>query len=547
MAPVPILIRILRRFDIPFLRPYREYLYRYTVLFLTFLFYTSYHLSRKPISIVKGELHRNCSENSSYNLHFGSQASAVLLDQLPHIDNGDSVRMGNDTWCDWKPFDQENYANLFGALDYAFLFSYALSMFASGYIGERMPLRYFLGFGMIICGLCTTLFGMGYFWNIHNLGFFIVAQILNGIFQTTGWPGVVSAVGKWFGKGRRGFIMGVWNSHTSVGNILGSVIASKFVQTAWGWSFVVPGIIIGSMGILCLLALVEEPKDVDCQRPVHEIVNTSGYERLATSEQNPDAEEDVMENGVVDSSASHKIPLNDEDENLNTRVKEDSKPIGILTALSIPGVVEFSLSLFFAKLVSYTFLFWLPMYIKASSSMNAKDSGLMSTFFDVGGIAGGIAAGLWSDFTGQRASTCGIMLIIGAGMMYLYNAFGKVSTTWSIVLLLTTGAFVNGPYALITTAVSADLGTHSVLRGNAKAIATVTAIIDGTGSIGAAIGPLLTGLIAPQGKGWNNVFYMLIASNIASLLLLLRIIIKEMRLCLVNRRSESRRIPSLAA
>lgn len=27
-------------------------------------------------------------------------------------------------------------------------------------------------------------------------------QILNGMFQTTGWPGVVSAVGKWFGKGR---------------------------------------------------------------------------------------------------------------------------------------------------------------------------------------------------------------------------------------------------------------------------------------------------------------------------------------------------------
>ena len=46
------------------------------------------------------------------------------------------------------------------------------------------------------------------------------------------------------------------------------------------------------------------------------------------------------------------------------------------------------------------------------------------------------------------------------------------------------GAFVNGPYALITTAVSADLGTHPHLRGNARALATVTAIIDGTGSMG---------------------------------------------------------------
>jgi len=52
------------------------------------------------------------------------------------------------------------------------------------------------------------------------------------------------------------------------------------------------------------------------------------------------------------------------------------------------------------------------------------------------------------------------------------------------VMLLITGAMVNGPYSLITTAVSADLGTHPTLHGNAKALATVSAIIDGTGSIG---------------------------------------------------------------
>ena len=46
------------------------------------------------------------------------------------------------------------------------------------------------------------------------------------------------------------------------------------------------------------------------------------------------------------------------------------------------------------------------------------------------------------------------------------------------------GFFVNGPYALITTAVSANLGTHSSIRGSSKALATVTAIIDGTGSVG---------------------------------------------------------------
>jgi OPA family glycerol-3-phosphate transporter-like MFS transporter 1/2 len=56
--------------------------------------------------------------------------------------------------------------------------------------------------------------------------------------------------------------MGVWNSHTSVGNILGSLIAGVFVSSAWGMSFIVPGIIIASTGVLCFFFLVESESDL---------------------------------------------------------------------------------------------------------------------------------------------------------------------------------------------------------------------------------------------------------------------------------------------
>ena len=68
--------------------------------------------------------------------------------------------------------------------------------------------------------------------------------------------------------------------------------------------------------------------------------------------------------------------------------------------------------------------------------------------------------------------------------MYIYYNFGHESVGLSYFLLFLTGFFVNAPYALITTAVSADLGTHESLKGNAKALATVSAVIDGTGSFG---------------------------------------------------------------
>lgn len=68
--------------------------------------------------------------------------------------------------------------------------------------------------------------------------------------------------------------------------------------------------------------------------------------------------------------------------------------------------------------------------------------------------------------------------------MFVYEDYGSAGFAINVVLLTVVGFLVNGPYALITTAVSADLGTHHSLEGNAKALATVSAIIDGTGSIG---------------------------------------------------------------
>uniref|UniRef100_A0A672ZDD5 Glucose-6-phosphate exchanger SLC37A2 n=1 Tax=Sphaeramia orbicularis TaxID=375764 RepID=A0A672ZDD5_9TELE len=413
--------------------------YRGFILLLTFLFYTAYHLSRKPISIVKV-----------------------------------SVRL--QVWRCWM---LDNYQALFGVLDNCFLVAYAIGMFFSGIFGERLPLRYYLSAGMLLSGLFTALFGLGFYWNIHSLGYYGFIQVMNGLMQTTGWPAVVACVGNWFGKGRRGFIMGVWNSHTSVGNILGSLIAGAFVSSAWGMSFIVPGLIIASTGILCFFFLIES-------------------ESPSFSDQESAANDTHMQsNGDIEPAQT---------------TEDHSEAISFCGALRIPGVVEFSLCLLFAKLVSYTFLYWLPLYISNVAHFEAKEAGDMSTLFDVGGIVGGIMAGVVSDYTGGRATTCWVMLIAAAPMLFLYNSIGQRSLGTTIGMLLLCGGLVNGPYALITTAVSADLGTHETLRGNSRALSTVAAIIDGTGSIGAALGPLLAGLISPT--GWNNVFYMLISADI---------------------------------
>uniref|UniRef100_A0A7M4FDH9 Solute carrier family 37 member 1 n=1 Tax=Crocodylus porosus TaxID=8502 RepID=A0A7M4FDH9_CROPO len=459
----------------------RDQRYRAFIFVLTFLLYASFHLSRKPISIVKGELHKHCAASTEVELHsykeYATQSQPAKT--LP-----------NKSQCGWEPFDKNNYKQLLGALDYSFLCAYAIGMYLSGIIGERLPIRYYLTAGMLTSGLFTAMFGFGYFYNVHNLWFYLVAQIANGLVQTTGWPSVVTCIGNWFGKGRRGFIMGIWNSHTSVGNILGSLIAAYWVSSCWGLSFVVPGVIIALMGIVCFLFLIEQMQQL-----------LSDNENCATS-------------------LNINMPVSEEN-------RTGTSPISFLGALRIPGVIEFSLCLLFAKLVSYTFLFWLPLYITNVEHLDAKRAGDLSTLFDVGGIFGGILAGIISDRLEKRASTCGMMLFLAAPTLYMFSAVSKMGLEATIVMLLISGALVNGPYALITTAVSADLGTHKSLKGNARALSTVTAIIDGTGSVGAALGPLLAGLISPS--GWNNVFYMLMVADACALLFLVRLIRKELR------------------
>jgi len=98
-------------------------------------------------------------------------------------------------------------------------------MFLAGYIAERCNLRYFLTISLLFCGLLCFLFGLAYSLEIHHLYYFVIIQILSGIAQTTGWPAVVAAVGNWFGSAKKGLIFGIWNSHTSFGNIAGAAIA----------------------------------------------------------------------------------------------------------------------------------------------------------------------------------------------------------------------------------------------------------------------------------------------------------------------------------
>lgn len=68
-------------------------------------------------------------------------------------------------------------SQLLGEVDSAFLFCYAIAMFGSGFIAERVNLRYFLSLGMLLSGMFTYFVGLAKVYDIHNLWYFIIMQV----------------------------------------------------------------------------------------------------------------------------------------------------------------------------------------------------------------------------------------------------------------------------------------------------------------------------------------------------------------------------------
>lgn len=154
-------------------------------------------------------------------------------------------------------------------------------MFVSGFVAERVSIRYFLTFGMLFSAIFTYAFGLAKIYDIHAMWYFMVVQALAGICQTTGWPGVVTVVGRWFGRSKRGLIFGIWNSHTSLGNILGTLIAAHYVESNWANSFMVPAMIMGVAGFIMFLFLVDAPELVGCHE--QEAISSTSTRRTSTT------------------------------------------------------------------------------------------------------------------------------------------------------------------------------------------------------------------------------------------------------------------------
>lgn len=201
------------------------------------------------------------------------------------------------------------------------------------------------------------------------------------------------------------------------------------------------------------------------------------------------------------------------------------EPIGFFRAWLLPGVLAYALAYACLKLVNYSFFFWLPFYLTENFHWSEGVADQLSVWYDWGGIAGGILGGLLSDHYFSRTSVVVTMLVASMAALFGY-AHSPKDLFINAVLMGVAGFFIGGPANLISAAISADLGRCPEVRGSSEALATVTGIVDGTGSVGASLGQLLIPAIEEK-LNWMAVFYMFIFMMLCTCLCLIPPLVRE--------------------
>jgi OPA family sugar phosphate sensor protein UhpC-like MFS transporter len=349
--------------------------------------------------------------------------------------------------------------DMLGWIDTGYLTAYAIGQFGSGFLGDRIGPRRLLGLGMLGGAGACVLFGLN-----SAAAVLLLAYVLNGFFQSTGWPGTCKAMGSWLTPSERGTIMGIWSTCYQIGPIAATWTATfLFAHWGWRWAFLGPAVLIATVGVLNLLFLPERRAE-------------------APPASGPDAADPALEAADPEFSV-----------------------------LRSPVLWSLGGAYFCLKLIRYSIFFWLPYYLSEALGYAADVAGYRSVSFTVGGVAGSVVVGLISDryFPGRRRIISSIMCAALAVSLLLYTKLAPVSMTLNFGSMALIGFCLFGPDTIICGAAAQDIGgRHNVAKA--------AGFVNGVGSIGAIFQGIVTSSVSQSRFGWNGLFYIFAALALLS-------------------------------
>ena len=187
--------------------------------------------------------------------------------------------------------------------------------------------------------------------------------------------------------------------------------------------------------------------------------------------------------------------------------KEDR--ISFWRAWLLPKVFFYAGAYFCAKFALQVVFLSLFEFLDAKG-LQGQQPANVSTMNDIGGFLGSISMGYISDLTYSKRSPVSLFAIIVTCIIFytMVVRYDDLDYKSLLIVFLFYGFFMQGVTNTIAGSCSADIGKGS--GKNKRAVGTVTGIIDGSGSVGSAIGQFVVG-VTETAYGWRYGYLLLVA------------------------------------
>ena len=327
---------------------------------------------------------------------------------------------------------------------------YALGQFLMGSLSDVFSPRIVVGFGLVLAAMSNMAMA-----GHATYGFLLVLGMVNGLAQSSGWPGLTKTMAAWFRPEERGVVMGWWTTNYVFGGLVASLFAAWCIRDGQiGQGFVLPAVLLLGVAAVFLLLVKNRPAIV------------------------------ADDPGECESGS----PLQ------NYRA-----------VMSQPAAWATAVAAFLVKVTRYSFLYWLPLYLTERLAYRPEQAGYLSSLYEFAGIAGALAAGYASDkLAGSRRYPVVCIMLLGLTVACLVQprlaATGWAGTLAGIGFI---GVMTFGPDTMLQGAACQDVG-------GARHAASAAGLVNGVASLGQLLSPYLVAFVAAR-WGWDILFGVFVA------------------------------------
>lgn len=357
---------------------------------------------------------------------------------------------------------EEGGLDKFQLANLLFIYSlmYTLGQFVMGPLADRFGARKVVGAGLLLAAAANIGMGLAPWYAA-----LFVLGMLNGVGQSAGWPGLVKMMAAWYRPEERGVVMAWWTTNYVLGGFLATVLAAWLlknplfgIEGALERVFVLPSLLLILIAAVFLLLARNRPPDAPAALP------------------------------------GEGVPV--------------ARAMG--EALRRPVVWVTGVTAFLLKVMRYSFLYWLPLYMVERMRYAEDEAGYASSVFELVGFAGALMAGYASDklFGARRFPVACLMLLGLAGACLLHPTIAALGWWGNVAGIALIGMMLYGPDTLMQGAASQDAGTP-------ESAATAAGLICGIASAGQLVSPYITALLATR-YGWDSLFHLFVVVSLAA-------------------------------